>query len=417
MPLYKREMVKPLTILIPNATGPSNPGDQAILKSLLALLRSSFPPSTDITIHSSDPHLYKKEKRIKIKPTLYMWAGFQNRNPIIRMIRLSRLFVSYVTTKLGFSIVISKELRNVLNDYKQTDIFVFVGGGYLRSQKGLTQSLNLLMVLSMFQFAKLYKRKKIVMPMSFGPFAYRWQERLAAQALKGFDCVSLREKHSYKLLKKYRIKNLFLSSDLALLQKPPQKNNAHKKQDFVIGFTIRKWLAKKKQKRLEEAFFLSLKTFCNNTNAVVQPIAQIDNNAYGDKDKDIANTIASMLVKEGIAVLPMRIVKNYPRDISVYDEIDLLLGMRMHSLIFATLYNTPFVAVSYEYKTDGFVDSMGLRDVCIPCTNVTEKNLTKLLFLVYKNRIQIQKTLDASLQRIRERENKKWREVFSRITP
>lgn len=403
---------KGIKILIPNATGPSNPGDQAILMSMITILRSSIPEVEEITIHSSDSHLYKKTPGIKVKPTLYAWAGFENKNPFVRVLRLYRLLFSYITTKVGFPIVISTDLRAFLRDYKKADLIVFAGGGYLRSQTGLTQTLNLLMNLSMFQFAKLYGKKIIVAPISIGPFGYKWHEKLTARTLREFAVVFLRENHSYSILKKHRVRNILHANDLALLEihKSEKRRGKH---PFVVGFTIRDWLPGEKQNTLEAAYFHALMAFSKKVNAVIKPIVQVDNNSYGDKDREIAKNLTKRLTEHGITTLPLKIIKNYPDDTIVYSEIDMLLGMRMHSLIFATLHNTPFVAVSYEYKTEGLVQSLGMSDLCIPSAKVNEKNLTEMLFKVYKNRVSLKNSLEKSLQKIRIEEKTRWKNVFS----
>lgn len=405
--------MKIATILIPNATGPTNPGDQAILHNLLHLIGQSIPKSRYI-IHSSDPHLYKTDPNIAYKPTLYMWAGFQNRATIIRIIRLFRLLISYTSTKLGFSIIISRELRNLLKDYKNADILMFAGGGYLRTQKGLTQTLNLLMILSMFQFAKIYGKKKIVAPISFGPFAYKWQERLSAHALRSFDLVSLREEYSFSRLKEYQLKNILLTTDLALLGEFLSREKDGKKE-LIIGFTLRKWLSEREQKKMEEGVFEALRKFCKENNAIVQPIAQLDNNKYGDCDKSIAERLAEKLKKAHIRVLPVKVVKKYPEDIAIYGKIDMLLGMRMHSLIFAAIHKTPFAALSYEHKTDGFLKMLGLSDYCIASEKVDNKNVSELLRKAYLNKNKIISVIDDSLTSVRKTEKEKWKKIFAKL--
>src|SRR6185312_7874403 len=138
----------------------------------------------------------------------------------------------------------------LINDYRQADLILFVGGGSLRSQKGLAQSLNLLMIVFVYKFAKLFKSRIIVTPISFGPFAYKWQEKYSARTLKDLYLVSAREKYSYDILQKYKVNNLLLSTDYALLlnRKITKKSKSHK---FILGFTLRRWLPKDKQLKFE----------------------------------------------------------------------------------------------------------------------------------------------------------------------
>lgn len=132
---------KYMRILIPNATGPTNIGDQAILEPLIKLIKTNYPKST-LTIHSSVPKKYKVKIADELANTLYSWAAFENRNILIRIYRVLTLFISYLSFRTQLNWIWDKQLLTLITDYLKADMIVFVGGGYLRSQKGLTQSLN-----------------------------------------------------------------------------------------------------------------------------------------------------------------------------------------------------------------------------------------------------------------------------------
>jgi polysaccharide pyruvyl transferase WcaK-like protein len=42
----------------------------------------------------------------------------------------------------------------------------------------------------------------------------------------------------------------------------------------------------------------------------------------------------------------------------IYKEMDLVLAMRLHSIILSQVYNIPFIAISYSTKTDEIIEQI-----------------------------------------------------------
>ena len=392
-----------MNILIPNAASPKNIGDLAILTGLLLML----PQNCKIKIHSHDPYSLSKELNQKqTSQTLYSWAVFEKKDIINRISRIM-LLVLGIFFKIRFAH--QRVLSKILDDYQNADIILFTGGGYLRSQNGITQSLNLIMLLLMLYYASTYKAKKIIAPISFGPFAHKWQERLSGRVIKNFDIIMAREKYSYKILKKYTSQNLLLSADTSFLLKYPRKKPSSKK--LILGFTIRKWFDRANQEEFEENFAKALIQFSKKSNCVIQPIVQVDAPEYGDVDLVITKNIMKILHQNEIKTNPIVLV-NKLSTIKIYKKVDLLLGVRMHSNILAALQGTPFIAVSYEHKTIGISKSLDIGNYCIDIKKANSNALYKKLILLEKEREEISKKLYFSLGKIRTRENKTWKKIF-----
>ena len=404
-------MKKKLKILIPNATSPLNLGDQVMLKELLKLLKSTHG-NGEITIHSTDPHLYKQNAQYRVDHTLYSWAVFSNKNPLVRAMRMYKLFLEYILNRINFNkIIFDKKLHKLINDYKRADLIVYVGNGYVRSQKGIKQALNLFMLLVLFEFSRFSNRKKIAAPMSFGPFAYSWQEKIAGLFLNHLNIVSAREEISYKRMQKNNIKNIILSSDHALFLKRKslkKKRNAR----FVLGFTIRKWFGEKRQSELEDKIVNGLAAFSKLNDLLLQPIIQVDAPEYGDNDVDIMKEIVIKLKLNGCKVLPVKNASDLKNAITIYSEIDLLLGMRMHSNIIAATQGTPFVALSYEHKTEGITKQLGMEEYSINCEVINEDNLVALLTKAHQNKSILRKIITSRVSNIQNKEQERWSKIL-----
>ncbi|MEK7576595.1 MAG: polysaccharide pyruvyl transferase family protein, partial [Patescibacteria group bacterium] len=358
------EQSRVVRVLIPNATSPRNVGDHANLSVLVSIIKKNFP-AAHITIHGVDTRLLSSDMAEVFDETLYSWAVFKNKNIFVRLYRLFLLVCFYGVARLGVRVGGQEAPRGTLRalfaDYENADYIFFLSSGSLRSKKGFTQTLNLLMQLFMYRVAKISHAKIIAMPLSFGPFGYQSLERMTARVLSRFDIVATRGEISYQLLMKYGLKNVIRSVDLALLLEKTNPQTNTKPKTLTLGFTLRNWLPKAQQITFENTIIKAVVQFARETNCAVAPIVQVNAPEYGDIDASITELVAAKLRQQGVRVLEMRTIKNVDHAKELYAGIDLLLGMRMHSNILAATENTPFVAIAYEYKTEEIARSIGLE--------------------------------------------------------
>ncbi len=396
-------------ILIANATGPTNIGDQAMLQTLLDLLKNAYP-HRKIVVHSSVPDLYTNFPH-KVKHTLYSWSVFETQTTVVRIKRMIDLLTKYVAMLVGlnhqFGNTYSQEL---INDYKNAELIVFAGGGYLRSKPGLTQTLNALMQLVMVEFAKLVSAPKIFAPISFGPYAYTWLEKLSAKSLLTLDLVTAREHYSFDKLKAYGLKNIAAAHDHALFLPLLAKK---KLSQLTVGFTIRSWLPKPQQKIFENHYLQALSAFAHKHSLHIQPIVQVDAPTYGDDDFAITKRLVKKLKQAGHVVLPIQKPTSVSAALKVYSQLHVLLGMRMHANILAATQNVPFVAIAYEYKTLGICKKLGLSSV-IKAEETSAKNLLAMLEAVFKKRVYWEKHLESKKKQIY-KERSWWLDRFSKL--
>ncbi len=151
------------------------------------------------------------------------------------------------------------------------------------------------------------------------------------------------------------------------------------------------------------------------TSARIQPIVQVDAPEYGDHDAILTEEIAKDLIGREIKVNPIKKVKDLNRSVGVYGEIDLLLGMRMHSNILASLQSTPFVAISYEHKTDGIVQELGMKNYCIKVQEANRKFILTKLMHAYKEIKNLQTKIDKRVGYIRRVESNRWVQLLEAV--
>ena len=77
----------------------------------------------------------------------------------------------------------------------------------------------------------------------------------------------------------------------------------------------------------------------------------------------------------------------------VISASEILIGMRLHSLIYASGANVPTLAVSYDPKVDGFAEYIGLTDI-IDVTDFSKESFTKLGTEILENSEEIKSKMN-----------------------
>lgn len=402
-----------MNILIPNATGPSNPGDQAMLYTLLEILEKAVS-DLQLTIHTTNSTSYYNLK-YQVRPTFLEYIFLIQKSFIHKISSL--LQCGFILLLLLLSPFLVKHLikrRSVLGkmmwDYFDSDYVVFVGGGYFRSKRGISQSINILLLLIPLLICKRTQKKFVVAPISFGPFAYRWQERLCAYFLADATLVAAREDISFNILRKYNVRNLYSSTDHALFI-PKKQLSFH--EELLVGYTIRNWYDYLKQDALELAYSEALSRIYHRKKIVIQPIVQVTTPDF-PKEDDLAPTkrVVALLRKNDVKSKPIMIIKSLSHAQRVYGNLDLLVGMRMHSNIIAAVQEVPFVAIAYEHKTRGIARTLGLESIALDSQDVTPNKLEKLIDAVLSKRLYYKNILKRNLENLRTIEENFWIDLF-----
>jgi len=146
---------------------------------------------------------------------------------------------------------------------------------------------------------------------------------------------------------------------------------------LLVGVTVRAWLKGDAQAKYEQAVANALDAVVETSNAHVVFIPQVTA-AKGDDDRVVSRRVCELMRHDKAATLIEDAPDHY-RIKAMYDNLDVLLGTRFHSVIFSLTSFVPVLAIEYEHKTSGIMHDLLLDAWVLKFENVAAPQLTKLL--------------------------------------
>ncbi len=335
-----------MKVLLSGYYGFGNIGDEAVLQAIVEGLRAR-DPGVEITVLSASPE---------------QTARLYNVNALNRC--------SFLKIFLGLL---------------KCDVFVS-GGGSLFQNK--TSNRSFLYYIGLVWLAKALRKKAVIFAQGFGPLNGRINQYLAGSILNRVDLITLRDGDSLKKVKALGITKpaVKLSADPSFCLTFPALKNTRP----VLGIALRELPEKDDYRALAGIIDWLVETYkCSPLFLCFYPL----------KDRNAALSLAKEM--EGKLEIIDKI--STPREmLSAMSKLDLLIGMRLHSLIFATMCNVPMLGLSYDPKVKAFMKGIGQ-----PCVRVDQgldfEKLRGTLEKIMEDREKIKASLRARKNELCER--------------
>jgi hypothetical protein len=160
-------------------------------------------------------------------------------------------------------------------------------------------------------------------------------------------------------------------------------------RNWSIGFASNAW-------KLELAQALDQFITSHNARVVFIPFQSLPSDPLQD-DIAIARSIVANMKQAGRAhIIPSVHLPSITA--GLISQCDLLVGMRLHSLIFALQAAVPVVALSYDPKIDNLLKQCGLEEYLTPIQELSGQNLLALLGRVHHEKDRLQNILRKQAQ-------------------
>lgn len=385
-----------MKIYISNLFSIENKGDAAILLVLLKQLKK-ICPKADLVIETADwPFQPPRENVHMVSSALYQIV-YKEKTLGRRMNNLLRFYLAFLFwfilsffSKRIADIFFPTSLKPVYQQIEESDVVIATGGGYLRGKKGFGDFVILSLHAVSYLVAMRLGKPLLLFSQSIGPFTNLLSRTFAKLVLGYADCIIAREGVTVSILKELGIpsSHIVQSIDSAFLfsttQKTTMKNYLiHKgfnNSSTKVGITVKRCLDTQKQASFESEIAKFITYLQDQSNVQVFLVPQTTSPLHNDDDRVVQNRILNHLeTPRDVIVLNRNYTATQIK--GIYENLDFLIGTRMHSAIFALTGYVPVIALEYEHKTRGIMRDLGLEEWVLPVGEVTA---TKLISL-YKN--------------------------------
>lgn len=388
-----------MNILIINAHSSRNKGDAGILLSMIDSLRKNNP-GCSIKIKSRFPEVDKNAYDVSVASCVANISIDPKTSKFLKLLSAGKLMR-----------MLNSNQKGIDPDYEWADVVVSCGGGFLLSH-GFSAAL--MQHLVQIKIAFDYKKPVIIYSQSIGPFYNNQMQKLAKRVLDKVDKIYIRENISKEWLKKIHCQNesVTIVPDSAFCMEDQQSDLVDKlfhemKETHhgpIIGLTARDWNFPEVEntafyrKKYIHSIQETIKYIEEKYNGKVLLMPQVlGPNPFNDDriiSKEIINGINSRYAK-------LIDYDFHPRELKYfYSKMDMFIGTRMHSNIFALSSHIPTVAINYEHKTKGIMELLKLHDYVLDINDITAEDLMKKVENCWNNRERLKHHLEENIPNV-----------------
>lgn len=356
-----------MRVLISGYYGFHNIGDEAILKSIITALRQE-KPDIKITVLSNDIEHTKNTYNVD---AINRW-------------NVAKIYLELL----------------------KSDGLISGGGSLLQD---VTSSRPITYYTAIMKLAKLARKPVFIYAQGVGPISEDKNKKAVKKILNRVNYITLRDKESLDL-----VKSIGVTKEIDIVPDPVMgfsidgfESNICDKYNGLkyITVSVRDW-EKATTNFLEKIAKSCDEIVASGTSVVFIPM-------HGEHDYKTSKKVVNMMTEKADI---------FDYNASIEEKIlciknsKLMIGMRLHALIFAATVNIPMIGISYDPKIDSFLDIVNQPCIGSVDDNWNSNDLSNRAIRIINNSLQIQTNLKINVDRlVRESRitSKKAIEIFS----
>lgn len=281
------------------------------------------------------------------------------------------------------------KIKDVVKAIRSSDALISGGGSLLQD---VTSVQNVFYYLGIIKIAQFFKKKTFVYAQGIGPIHNEFLYKPIYHVLKKCDYLSVRDTESLGFLNGIGLSNVELTCDPVLGIETEQIELNSKIRSFLnkkpVVFSIRYW---KENRHLEE-FSKTVKILLDrNIPVLFLPFHFPHDLECSDQViKQFKNHELLFVVRENLSVF---------ETLEIIRSSNLIVGIRLHALIFASSQNTPFIGVSYDPKIDSFMNQIH-NDNLLFIDEFSHEQLVENIFFSIKEGSELKLDLEENLTQL-----------------
>lgn len=339
-----------IDVMISGYYGFHNSGDDSILGAIIRDLRAKCP-NASITVLSKNP------------------------------VETARLYNVSAVDRFAFGAMWSM--------LKRTRLLISGGGSLIQD---VTSSQSLYYYLAVIMLAKLCGAKVMLYANGIGPITRKRNLRIAKRALKRVDCITLRDRASLRELKRIVPSETAVRvtadpvfnatvGDEAVIDECLERAGVGDKRFFVVS--IRDWPTLDENAEEKIAYFADSVYKKYGIMPFVVPM-------QSKLDKDISEDLEVLLtVSHGVCR------NGYSPELmlGIIGRAEFVVGMRLHTLIYAAKMGVPLIALDYDPKVAAVMETVGLK-YSMKVENIDEDELCRFADDIMENHEELKRELE-----------------------
>jgi polysaccharide pyruvyl transferase WcaK-like protein len=383
-------------VYVSGGWGYGNFGDNAILKATVDGLRRRF--DCEVYITSSSTEEVARVNGLHAEPSIHRHIEWRRNKRLKTHGILGRI---RAIASFGFGAELDRTLRHHLDAMRSCDLVVLSGGGYWNTEWHS-------MLEAQFITLELAKRAGVpvaIIAQSLGPFTGDAARSRLINALADVQLISVRDKSSLAALPTAGARSrVHITADMANLLRRPRESSKLRTigGKLTLGLMVQHALpylgvdgrprGSKNisrhtcRRRIADAVALASKSMDFN-------VAIVPSTSW---DVSSCQAIVNEFKARGIETDRLVVPQTVDQFAHACQNVDVMLSTNMHPLILACAAGAVPVAISYHFKVDDFMSSVGFSDHTLRIDTFDTASLAELLFRSLDQHEKLSSRVDAN---------------------